>query len=340
MSSSKRGAAVRTHVRVCGKKELDNMDAAEMMKRTRQTLCKIKQIQQHQTNKDDHHCDDDLESLCKNVAIFNMNRHSNPVCVAHVPLMETIPKFAKQYVLGRVTTLERHGYHECTDLFNVLNLEYAQEQEGYDPKDQVVMKWTPEVNDMFLACAVAENVATSHLARRRNHITFPIRMILDASLDLCSPFSHSPSHPAMASRRRVFTRASVANGSVKSYDREAFVSAFGVKDYAEAARDSYSYPFSSDSEESHPSVTIREVCQLLFVYGYRLFQYVGEKDFPDHVYFFQHPAHGSKPVPPQYVEIKCFVKKDVFGIPQSREFVKASKTSSKTSKASSLKSEE
>ena len=59
------------------------------------------------------------------------------------PLMDTIPKNRKQFVLGRVLVLRENGYYDCNKHFHTLMSSY------WDPRDMIEQ-------DAFIACVKAE----------------------------------------------------------------------------------------------------------------------------------------------------------------------------------------
>lgn len=182
-----------------------------------------------------------------------------------IPLRHTIPKGRKQFVLGRVDTLVANGYAHAGPCLQVLNLNYVG-----GPANLV---WDIFVNDLFITCATQNSYTFGQ---------FPIRLVID-------PLAA----PAYKAHGNTVRRTNVVNQRRLTHTLTTARNKHGLTDYALA-----------DAHGTHPAVTVREVCQLLRIFGMSLYRYVGpDWDGPYHLYFFSHASRVPKHLRTQYVKI-------------------------------------
>jgi hypothetical protein len=84
------------------------------------------------------------------------------------PLLDTIPRGGRQYVLGRVSTLLEGGYYDCNEKFMSLMSNY------WDPRDMIEQ-------DAYIACVKSE------CKRSYDDHTFAARIVLSNYVDSFYP---------------------------------------------------------------------------------------------------------------------------------------------------------
>jgi hypothetical protein len=212
---------------------------------------------------------------------------SRPQCQTP-PLIETIP--GKQYVIGRISTLKRHNMYNCPSRFRTLNL---------PENGPLSLRWSIKLNDMFITCAATEG---DRVSVKDATLKFPVRMVFDGKVDLCT--SRRAANNVHDSRTRTrptrFKQIDHASNETVSYSPAAYYKTFGLDDYSNVAGE-----YDDHNQHMNPSVTVREICLLLFVFGYNMYEYIGREAPTDTTYFF-----SPKPIPPHpdYLSIRCFAK--------------------------------
>ena len=138
---------------------------------------------------------------------------------------------------------------------------------GYEPGRPGEVTWNIFVNDMFIACGASRAYAFGQ---------FPVRLVVD-------PLVRSP--PRAGNRVRRFHRIEQVR---RVYDADNALARFGH--YRNGGM---------------PSVTVREMCQLLHVFGMRMYKYVGpDWDGQYDLYFFSPATRVPAAYRTSYVEAK------------------------------------
>jgi len=207
----------------------------------------------------------DRDALRRTCAALVFNMESCRLNLG-IPLRDTIPRGRKQFVLGRVDTLVANGYGHAGPCLQVLNLNYA------GGADELV--WDIFVNDLFVACAAQSLYEFGQ---------FPIRLVIDPLGGMGrSANGTSVRRTNLVEQRRLVHTASMARNKL------------GLMNYALA-----------DKNGSHPTVTVREICQLLGIFGMSLYKYVGpDWNGPYDLYFFSHVSAVPRAYKTRYVKIR------------------------------------
>jgi hypothetical protein len=132
---------------------------------------------------------------------------------------------------------------------------------GYESTRPGEVTWDIFINDLFIACSASKTYAFGQ---------FPVRLVVD-------PLVHAP--PRAGAQIKRFHQLDEAG---RRYDAANAVARFGMRNYR---------------SRGLPTVTVREMCQLIHVFGMHMYKYIG----PDwggqyDLYFFSH----AKQVPPKY----------------------------------------
>lgn len=175
----------------------------------------------------------------------------------HIPLRRTVPKGGVQYVLGRVDTLDINGYNNLdSSCMKVLNLGYTASRPGE-------VAWDIFVNDLFIACSAAQSYAFGQ---------FPVRLVLDPLVRA----ARSPRGSPRGHLQQNIKRFHHIEQTPQRYEASNALAKFGLRNYGSGGL---------------PTVTVREICQLLHIFGMHLYKYIG----PDwsgqyELYFFSHAS--------------------------------------------------
>lgn len=132
---------------------------------------------------------------------------------------------------------------------------------GYSPTRPGELTWDIMLNDVFIACGAASAYAFGQ---------FPIRLVVD-------PIVFSSKEPS-----RLVKRVNHVDQAVRTYTPREALDKLGLRNYRAAEQ---------------PSVTVREICQLLYIFGMRMYKYVG-RDWTGQydMYFFS----NARRVPPAF----------------------------------------
>ena len=140
---------------------------------------------------------------------------------------------------------------------------------GYEPSRPGEVTWDIFINDLFIACSVTRSYAFGQ---------FPVRLVVD-------PLVRSPP-PAGAQVKRFHQ----LEKATRRYDAANAVARFGLKNYGSGGL---------------PTVTVREMCQLIHVFGMHMYKYIGPEWAGQYdLYFFSHASRVPPAFRNLYVEAK------------------------------------